>query len=67
MMALAMMTTAADAQLKSGIHLEDLNQSVRPAEDFYEFACGGWMKANPLPPAYSRFHNRKTLMTLMTS
>jgi putative endopeptidase len=55
MMALAMMTTAADAQLKSGIHLEDLNQSVRPAEDFYEFACGGWMKANPLPPAYSRF------------
>ena len=55
MMALASMTVTANAQLKSGIHLEDLDTSVRPADDFYEYACGGWMKANPLPPAYSRY------------
>ena len=55
MMALAMMTASASAQLKSGIHLEDLDQRVRPADDFYEYACGGWMKANPLPAAYSRY------------
>lgn len=46
---------SAQTALRSGIHLEDMNQSVSPAEDFYEYACGGWMKNNPLPAAYSRF------------
>ena len=55
MMALATMTVTASAQLRSGINPNDLDTSVRPADDFYEYACGGWMKANPLPPAYSRF------------
>ena len=55
MMALATMTVTGSAQLRSGINLNDLDTSVRPADDFYEYACGGWMKANPLPPAYSRF------------
>ena len=54
-MALATMTLTSSAQLRSGIDLKDLNTSVRPADDFYEYACGGWMKANPLPPAYSRY------------
>ena len=54
-MALAMMTATASAQLKSGINMNDLDKSVRPADDFYEYACGGWMKANPLPAAYSRY------------
>ena len=54
-MAFAMMTVTASAQLKSGINMNDLDKSVRPADDFYEYACGGWMKANPLPAAYSRF------------
>ncbi len=55
MMALGMMTMATSAQLKSGIDLNNLDTSVRPADDFYEYACGGWMKANPLPAAYARF------------
>ena len=55
MMALAMLTASASAQLKSGISMNDLDKSVRPADDFYEYACGGWMKANPLPAAYSRY------------
>ena len=54
-MALATMAVAASAQLRSGIDLKDLDTSVRPADDFYEYACGGWMKANPLPAAYSRY------------
>ena len=55
MMALAMMTATASAQLRSGISLADLDTSVRPADDFYEYACGGWMKAHPLPAAYARY------------
>jgi len=57
MMAMTSMTLTSSAQteLKSGIHLGDLDTSVRPADDFYEYACGGWMKANPLPAAYSRY------------
>ncbi|MBO6116958.1 MAG: M13 family metallopeptidase [Bacteroidales bacterium] len=49
------MGAQAQGQLKSGIHIENLDQSVKPSEDFYEYACGGWMRNNPLPAAYSRF------------
>ena len=55
MMTLAVTVVTASAQLKSGINMNDLDKSVRPGDDFYEYACGGWMKANPLPAAYSRF------------
>ena len=55
MMALVTTTLTASAQLRSGINMNDLDTSVRPADDFYEYACGGWMKANPLPAAYSRY------------
>ena len=54
-MALATTVVTASAQLRSGINLNDLNKNVRPGDDFYEYACGGWMKANPLPAAYSRY------------
>ena len=56
-MALASVSLVASAQepLRSGINLADQNPAVSPAEDFYEYACGGWMKSNPLPAAYSRY------------
>ncbi len=56
-MAMASATLGATAQdnLTSGIATVNLDQSVRPADDFYQFACGGWMKNNPLPAAYSRY------------
>lgn len=45
----------AMAQNKSGIVLSDLDKTVSPATDFYQFATGGWQKAHPLPAAYSRY------------
>ncbi len=56
-MLIATMTVPAMAQqsLKAGIVLGDLDSTARPGDDFYQFACGGWMKNNPLPAAYSRF------------
>lgn len=43
------------AKQSTGINISNLDKSVRPADDFFQYACGGWMKNNPLPPAYSRY------------
>lgn len=45
----------AMAQNKSGLVLADLDKTVSPATDFYQFATGGWQKSHPLPAAYSRY------------
>ena len=57
MMAMASisMMTMAQEPLSSGLDQTDFDTSVRPADDFYGYACGGWMKKNPLPAAYSRY------------
>ena len=44
-----------ETTLTSGIHLEYLDTTADPKEDFYQYACGGWMKLFPLPQEYSRF------------
>jgi putative endopeptidase len=49
------MAAVAAEPLKSGLNRADMNTSVKAGDDFYEYACGGWMKANPLPAAYSRY------------
>lgn len=34
------------------LHPQDLDTSVDPAVDFYRYANGGWIDANPIPPGY---------------
>ena len=54
--ALAVMTTACThKQQTTGIDLANLDTTAIPQNDFYQFACGGWMANNPLTPEYSRF------------
>ncbi|MGB2636672.1 MAG: M13 family metallopeptidase [Candidatus Acidiferrum sp.] len=36
-----------------GFSLSNLDRSCKPCDNFYEFAMGSWMKANPIPPEYS--------------
>lgn len=50
------MTTACTTkQQTTGIDLSNLDTTAIPQNDFYQFACGGWMANNPLTPEYSRF------------
>ena len=50
-----MMTACTSKQQTTGIPLENLDTTVVAQNDFYQFACGGWMANNPLTPEYSRF------------
>jgi putative endopeptidase len=36
-----------------GFSLSNLDRTCKPCDNFYEFAMGSWMKANPIPPEYS--------------
>ena len=38
----------AQTNLSSGIDLKNLDTSIKPGNDFYHFAAGGWLKSHPL-------------------
>ncbi len=55
--AMAMIATGCHkkTELTSGINLDNLDTTVSPQEDFYQYACGGWMKNHPLDAEHSRY------------
>ena len=53
--AMPMVSMAQNKVLGAGIKAENMDLSVKPGTDFYLYACGGWIKNNPLPAAYSRY------------
>lgn len=47
---------AQDAAIKKvGFDLKNLDRSVSPEQDFYQFAIGGWLKNNPVPDDQTRW------------
>lgn len=38
------------AEPPASVDVAALDRSVQPCDDFYRFACGGWMEKTPIPP-----------------
>lgn len=63
----------AEGELSSGIDITNLDTTVAPGTDFYQYACGGWMAKHPLTDQYGRYgsfdmlaeNNTKQLRTLI--
>ena len=54
--AMALTGCAQDKEAgKPAIDLANFDNTTSPSEDFYQYACGGWMEANPLTPEYARY------------
>ena len=55
---LGCMAVVAQEAPKKGIEVGDMNRSVNPCTDFYEYANGSWRAANPIPPSMPRWSRR---------
>ena len=42
-------------ELTSGVSLDNFDTTARLQDDFYQYACGGWMENNPLDAEHSRY------------
>ena len=57
-MALGLMATACgpkSPELTSGVDMSYLDTTANPVEDFFQYACGGWMASHPLDAEHSRY------------
>ncbi len=74
--ALSMMMAACNTgktTQTTGLDLANLDTTALPGTDFYQYACGGWMKAHPLTAEYSQYgsftilaeENRKQMQGLI--
>lgn len=66
---------SSDEALTSGIDMANLDTTASPVNDFFQYAGGGWMKANPLDDQHARYgafdklgdENREQLKSLIDS
>src|SRR4030088_580255 len=39
-----------------GLDVSSMDRTVDPCSNFYLYACGGWIKTNPIPPDQARWN-----------
>jgi putative endopeptidase len=55
------LTARAARDSSQGFDPSNLDRTCKPCDDFFQFAVGGWLKKNPIPPEYPEWGSFITL------
>ncbi len=66
-------TQKKETSMNKAIDPVNMDKSVKPGDNFYEYVNGGWIKNHPIPPEYSQYgaftvlyeNNQKQLKSLV--
>jgi len=60
--AIALSTAAVDQRTSAPGNTQEIDTSIKPGDDFYHYANGGWQKTAAIPAGQSSFDNRAILV-----
>src|SRR5207344_2404982 len=61
LVASAVFLSVGAAPVAQNVYTQDMDRSIKPGDDFYRYANGGWLKAEAIPAGQSSFDNRAIL------